>query len=145
TRSRMGWEATKLAIEHGVNAESLRPFLEKMRPAAERRFVHIEWRKVAPKAPGWSPLKRLRAPVVAVGNKPRRWDEVLWRKKLMAAEVRVQKRQLFPRAPKWSPLHDLKFYALRATRKTPKSKRPMPPHHTTHKSRSRERGPEYSY
>ena len=114
----LSWVATKLAIEQGVGANDLVHTLQKIRPAAERSLIHIEWRPLSRKAPFWSPVKNLKIPVIAIGKRPRRWDKILWRKAALLAEIRVQKRRLFPRAPKWSPLHDLKLPTVRLTRKS---------------------------
>jgi len=118
----LSWLAAKFAIEQGAGAHELLRTLQKLRPAAERSFIHVEWRPLFPKAPSWSPLKNLKAPVIEIGNRPRRWGKIVSRKDAGLVEFRVQERLLFPRAPKWSPLHGLKAPALRF-----KGKSSMPP------------------
>jgi hypothetical protein len=118
----LSWLATKFAIEQGVGASELLRTLQKLRPAAERSWIHVEWRPLFPKAPSWSPLKNLKAPVIAIGNRSRRWDKILWRRNLILGELRLQQRLLFPRAPDWSPVHGLKLPALRFV-----PKKSMPP------------------
>lgn len=76
-------------------------------------FVRVEWRRLFPNAPGWSPASKLTAPVIVVGHRDPRWRRVRWRKDLKLFEVRVQDRVLFRHAPKWSPFHGLTAPTLR--------------------------------
>ena len=109
---------TEISTHRPCGSSHLLRTLQKMRPAGERSLIHIEWRRLSRTAPFWSPVKNLKIPVIAIGNRPRRWEKIPWRKGALLAEIRVQKRRLFPRAPKWSPLHDLELPALRLTRRS---------------------------
>jgi hypothetical protein len=99
-----------LALQHGVSSDSLsKVFREHMvRP---RGFVHVEWRQLFPKAPLISPVRKIKAPVLVIGDKKqfRRWENIKGRKDLGVLQLRLQERNLFPNAPKWNPLSKAKI------------------------------------
>ncbi len=115
----LSWTATRLAVQHGAGADELLRTLRKIRPASGRSFVHIEWRPLFRKARWWSPVKNLKAPVIAFGERPRRWNSILWRKRLLFIELRIQNRRIFPRAPNWTGLRKLELPALRIRHRWP--------------------------
>jgi hypothetical protein len=88
------------------------------RPGQASRWLHVEWQPMFPKAPWWSPARRWRGPVLVRRRRrpPPRWGRVLWRKRLLVGEVRVQQRRLFPKAPGWSPARRLTLPAVRVLR-----------------------------
>ena len=71
TRQRLTFHAVKLAAEHLVTSRALYQTLRQLRPAAERGLVSVEWHRLFPKAPKWSPARYWKAPVVVLGQ-PRR-------------------------------------------------------------------------
>ena len=75
----------------------------------------MEWRRVFPKAPFWSPAKFVKVPVLSPPDAQSPWGNVLWQRKLGTAELQVQWRRLFPNAPQWSLFRGLKLPALRLT------------------------------
>ena len=88
--------------------------------------VRIEWQRLFPKAPAWSPARKWKAPGLVLNRpparraKPRQWGRVLWSKNLIVGEVRVQKRQLFPKAPQWSPARKLTLPVVRVVQPPPR-------------------------
>lgn len=84
-------------------------------------FVRVEWRRLFPHAPAWSPASKLTAPVIVVGHRDPHWRSVRWRKDLKLFEVRVQDRVLFRNAPQWSPFYGLTAPTLRFTTRKPQS------------------------
>jgi conjugative relaxase-like TrwC/TraI family protein len=116
TRQRLTFHAVKLAAEHLVTPRALYQTLRQLRPGAERGLVSVEWRRLFPKAPKWSPARYWKAPVVVLGHaspKPRKWGAVRWQQRFLFLEARVQQRRLFPKAPKWSPVRNWSLPALR--------------------------------
>ena len=75
----------------------------------------VEWRRVFPKAPFWSPAKFVKVPVLCSPDAQSPWGDVLWQRKLGTAELQVQWRRLFPNAPQWSLFRGLKVPALHLT------------------------------
>jgi len=125
TRQRLTFLAVKLAVKHQADPRSLYQTLHEMRPAAERGLVSVEWRRVFPYAPKWSPARYWKAPVVVLGRprmKASRWGTIRWQWRFGSTEVRVQNRRLFPNAPQWSPARKLSLPALRLLRKTDRVK-----------------------
>ena len=120
TRARLTKIAFGLARKYCADRETLNRVLREMRPAAEQSFVHVEAPRVFPKSP-IPALKWLRIPKIAIGDKPRKWGIIHWRKSLIIGEIRIQDRCLFPKADRWSPLHGLKIPSLHFTLKGPKS------------------------
>ena len=112
TRHRLTKLANRLAEIHMADNETLERTLAHMRPGAERSFLHVEEPRLFAKSP-ISPVKWWRLPKLALGEKPRKWGDITWKKNLPIGELRVQKRRLCPRAPKWSPLHGIEIPALR--------------------------------
>ena len=98
--------------------------------------VRVEWRRLFPKAPSWSPARKWKAPRLVLDRpqarrpRPRQWGRVLWSKNLIVGEVRVQKRRLFPKAPHWSPARKLTLPVVRVVMNTP----PPPRQQTIHRS-----------
>ncbi|MBI5386440.1 MAG: relaxase domain-containing protein [Verrucomicrobia bacterium] len=93
-------------------------------------FVRVEWRRLFPRAPFWSPARHWKAPVIVIGRRgrripPARWGKTLWRKDLGLGELRVQQRRLFPQAPGWSPARQWTLPAFRIVPKPP----PIPQAH----------------
>ena len=124
TRQRLTFHATKLAAQHQSDTRSLYQTLRDLRPAAERALVSVEWRRLFPHAPKWSPARYWKAPVVVLGHarkQPPQWGSVLWQQSFLSFEARVQQRKLFPKAPKWSPAHNWSLPALRLVTKTASS------------------------
>ena len=111
TRERLTRLAGKLAQRHRADDETLDRTLSTMRPGAEWSFLHVETPRLFPKSP-ISPIKWLRAPKLALGDKPNKWGDIRWKKDLVIGELRIQQRRLFPRADRWSPLHKLALPAL---------------------------------
>ena len=126
TPSRLNRLAEKIARQHDVDADALLRNVQPFQPRRKQGLIHVEWQPVFPKAPFWSPFKKWKIPVLAMGRRPQRWGYIQWKKKLPLYEVRVQDRFLFPRAPRWSPLHGIKNPALRFVR------RPSLYEHTKH-------------
>jgi hypothetical protein len=52
-----------------------------MRPGAERSFLHVEEPRLFAKSP-ISPVKWWRLPKLALGEKPRKWGDITWKKNL---------------------------------------------------------------
>ncbi len=128
TRQALTYHAVKQAVECRANSRALYETLSTMRPAAERGLVSVQWRRLFPEAPGWSPVWRLKAPVIVLGRArdwPRRWDKILWREQYGRVEARVQRRRLFRKAPKWSPVHGWSLPALRLILKPASSAHPV--------------------
>jgi hypothetical protein len=78
-------------------------------------FIRVEWQPLFPKAPSWSPAKRLTAPVIVVGHRDPKWWNIRWKKRLLIGELRVQDRILFRNAPQWSVFYGRTLPALRFT------------------------------
>jgi len=105
---------------------------EKARPAQSgtrggslpkrKSFIRVEWKRLFPKAPNWSPASKLTAPVIVVGHRDPRWWSIRWKKDLKLFEVRVQDRLLFRNAPRWSPFYGMTAPALHFTLKKSKWK-----------------------
>ena len=91
-------------------------------------FIRIEWKQLFPKAPNWSPARKLKAPVIVVGNRDPRWWTIKWKKDFKLFEVRLQDRILFRNAPQWSPFYGRTALALRFTLKKSKWKAFKPSH-----------------
>ena len=122
TRQALTWHAVKLACDRGGDTRTLYETLRDLRPGAERGLVHVQWRRLFPKAPSWSPVRNLKAPVIGIGEGAhRKWGKIVWRKNLVLGELRRQKRRLFPKAPKWSPVHGWEVSVLRLTKESAKS------------------------
>jgi conjugative relaxase-like TrwC/TraI family protein len=85
-------------------------------PEAARYSIRLEWRRLFPKAPFWSPAKSVKVPTVVFPESQPRWGDWLWRRNLGFAELRGQRRRLFPDAPQWSPLQGFERRALRVVR-----------------------------
>ena len=136
TRQRLTFHATKLAAQHQSDTRSLYQTLRDLRPAAERGLVSVEWRRLFPQAPKWSPARYWKVPVVVLGHarkQPPKWGSVLWQGSFLSFEARVQQRKLFPKAPKWSPAHDWSLPALRLLTKTASSSEQARPDPTRQK------------
>lgn len=78
-------------------------------------WIRVEWRRLFPKAPQWSPASKLKAPVIVVGHRDPRWWSMRWKLNLPIGELRVQDRILFRNVPQWHPLYGLTAPALRFT------------------------------
>ena len=111
TRERLTRLAGKLARRHRADDETLDRTLSTMRPGAEWSFLHVETPRLFPKSP-ISPIKWIRVPKLALGDKPIKWGDIRWKKNLIIGELRIQQRRLFPRADRWSPLHKMALPAL---------------------------------
>jgi hypothetical protein len=111
TRHRLTKLANRLAEIHMADNETLERTLAHMRPGAERSNIHVESPRLFPNSPV-SPIKWWRVPKLAIGEKPRKWGDIIWKKNLPIGGLRLQKRRLCPRAPKWSPLHGIEIPAL---------------------------------
>src|ERR1017187_6333402 len=121
TRARLTKLANRLAQIHRADTETLEHTLAQMRPGAERLDIHVESPRLFPNSPV-SPIKWWRVPKLAIGEKPRKWGDVIWKKNLPIGELRLQKSRLCPRAPKWSPLHGIEIPALHFSFKRSKFK-----------------------
>ena len=121
TRQRLTFHAVKLAVEHKADSRSLYETLRDMRPGAERGVISIQWQRLFPAAPKWSPARYWKAPRVVVGRakaRPARWGAIVWQGGYRSLELRVQKRMLFPDAPKLSPARHWSLPALRLVSKS---------------------------
>jgi conjugative relaxase-like TrwC/TraI family protein len=128
TRQRLTWHAVNLACKHKADTRTLAQALQDLDVGAEHGWMHVKWQRLFPQAPGWSPVKNWKAPIVILGGAThRQWGKIVWKKSLVLAELRVQKRRLFPKAPKWSFAHGLEIPALRLAKKTPKSEQVVRP------------------
>ena len=125
-QSRKGQSADRGTRRPGFDHKTWQSGEERIREHRKQGLIHVEWPRLFPKAPFWSPFKQWKIPVVVVGRRPQRWGYIQWRKKLPLYELRVQDRFLFPRAPRWSPLHRIKTPALHIVR------RPSLYEHTKH-------------
>lgn len=119
TLDRVTWHAVALASKHKADPWALLYTLRNISPAAGRGYLHVEWSSVFPRAP-LRAIRNIRMPRAVIGERARRWGNIVWRRDLMFAELRIQKRRLFPKAPRWSPLHSLEFRAIRVVPVTPK-------------------------
>ena len=98
-------KAAKIAVEHNVDSQTLRRSIDKTLCEAGENLFRVEWKKHFRSAPNWSPVKDLEIPRLGVIHKkvPEKWQDVVWTKNLIIAEIRFQKRLLFPNAPAWNP------------------------------------------
>ena len=117
TASRVIWHAVNIACELGADPWALFYTLRNITPAAERGFVHVETPKAFPKSP-FARLKHFRPAKIALGEKARRWGDILWRKDIFRVQIRIQHRVLFSNAWKINPFRALKIPALRFTDNT---------------------------
>jgi hypothetical protein len=111
TRERLSRLAHGLAKDYAPDQQTLARVLRDMRLGAEASWVHVEKPRLFPDSP-ITALKWLRIPKIAIGDKPRKWGDIRWKKDLVIGELRVQQRRLFPHAPRWSPLNKLEIPAL---------------------------------
>lgn len=113
TRHFLSFHAIKLAVEHRATPRAVYEVMRDLRPATERGLISVQWRRLFPKAPSWSPVKYWKAPAIVLGRPAKQWGSLLWQKKILGLELRLQKRYLVPKSPHWSPLHNLSLPALR--------------------------------
>jgi conjugative relaxase-like TrwC/TraI family protein len=119
--------AHRLAEFHGVNTDTILKAVKDAKLPHHLGWGRIEYRKLFPKAHSISPFSKLKLPVLALRDKPRKWGAI--EKKVVLGkflfhqhEFRIQQKNLFPGAPKWSPLHKVSFPALRFVAKWAESK-----------------------
>jgi conjugative relaxase-like TrwC/TraI family protein len=142
--------ARETAMRHGADATAMMEGLASVSTTMGQPWLRVEWRRLLDPTPWqpphgkllrqiwhqpfpnawWGPARRMRLPGLAV-ELPRlklgqgfhfqpRWRHILWKRRLMGGELRVQERRLFPHAPQWSPLHHLRLPAVRWTPRTSK-------------------------
>ena len=117
--SRVVAAARAAAIAHNVDGEGVsRAVEENVRNRSG--FLRVEWERLFPHAPFWSPAKHVKAPVIKVGHKKpfRRWGKVVYRQDLILGELRIQYRHVFPNAPHFNPASKLKIPTIRVMQKS---------------------------
>ena len=98
-----------------------------------RDGFRMEWRRLFPKAPFWSPAKFVKVPWLLFPKPKSPWGRIQWQRKRQFGTVKIQELRLFPNAPDWSPLQKLKQSAVRvapAEGLTPQ--KPLPPWWSIH-------------
>lgn len=127
----MTYQAVGLACRFGADTEALRGGLgrairennlQRNGIPGPKPFIRVEWKHLFPKAPGWSPASKWKAPVVVIGPRDPRWWSIRWKLNLKVAELRIQDRVVFPNAASWTGLRGLTLPAFRLTRKKSKFK-----------------------
>lgn len=104
--------ARRLALESSVGGVQMLRAMGQIKEYREPLY-HVQWLRMFPKAPSWSPASLVKKPVIHAGGRPRHWGRVIRKKEIMNLEVRLQMRRLFPRLPAWHPASKLQLPAIR--------------------------------
>jgi len=126
--------AYALAKRYGPDHETLNSVLESIKPRSEEGFIHSEASR--PFRHSFIPgLRWFRVPHFALGDQPRKWGQIRWRKeyclkthvfekdglftsagdklKFFSLEIRVQDKKLFQDGGRWALWHAPSYRAVR--------------------------------